>query len=88
MSDIIAGDPAPTNPVTAIRTDMNARERVQVMIRTDRHSETVWSDSEASDALDAYRAEVLVEVADLLMQADETAAALLVDRMRDGGESR
>lgn len=33
------------------------------------------------------RAEVLTEVADLLMAADETPAALLVDRLRDGGES-
>lgn len=38
--------------------------------------------------LDDYRTEILSEVADLLMQADETAAALLVDRLREGGESR
>lgn len=34
------------------------------------------------------RAAVLAEVADMLMAADETAAALLVDRLRDGGEQR
>lgn len=38
-------------------------------------------------ALDAYRAEVLAEIADLLMQADETAAALLVDRLLEDGAS-
>ncbi|MGW5130393.1 hypothetical protein [Streptomyces sp. NPDC004135] len=34
------------------------------MIRTDRGSMTVWSPSEAREALDAYRAEVLREAAD------------------------
>jgi hypothetical protein len=34
------------------------------------------------------RAAVLAEVADMLMAADETAAALLVDRLREAGGSR
>lgn len=40
---------------------MNARERLEVMIRTDRGSMTVWSQPEIRDALDAYRAEILAE---------------------------
>lgn len=40
---------------------MNARELLQLMIRTDRGSMTVWSKSEVASALDAYRAEILAE---------------------------
>ncbi|NXY96398.1 hypothetical protein HYE82_18780 [Streptomyces sp. BR123] len=41
-----------------------------------------------ADRAAEIRTQVLAEVADLLMQADETAAALLVDRLREAGESR
>ncbi|WP_327300434.1 hypothetical protein [Streptomyces goshikiensis] len=61
MSDIIAGDPAPTNPTFASRRSMTADDRLQVMIRTDRGHMTVWSEPEVRDALDAFRAEVLAE---------------------------
>ncbi len=43
---------------------MSARKLLQLMIRTDRGSMTVWSKSEVASALDAYRAEVLRESAD------------------------
>lgn len=83
MSNIIAGEPAPTNPT--------ARETL--------HSRLFQFVGGATrdEMLDAYRAEVLAneratlrieiltEVADLLMEADETAASLLVDRLLEGG---
>lgn len=51
---------------------MNARERLQVMIRTDRGSMTVWSRPEVEDAFAAYdterRAEVLAEVTGWLVK--------------------
>jgi hypothetical protein len=40
---------------------MNARERLQVMIRTTPGDMTVWSAPEVRDALDAYRDEALAE---------------------------
>jgi hypothetical protein len=40
---------------------MNARERLQVMIRTNPSDMTVWSAPEVRDALDAYRDEALAE---------------------------
>lgn len=40
---------------------MNARERLAAMIRTDRGSMTVWDPTQAREALDAYRAEILRE---------------------------
>lgn len=43
---------------------MNARERLAVMVRTDHGSMTVWSQTELTDALDAYRTEVLRKAAD------------------------
>lgn len=99
MNDIIAGDPAPTNPTALSRRDMTARERLQVMIRTTPGSMTVWSEAEVADAFDAYRdavlaeerpihrVEVLAEVAERLREADEQAAAVLVDWLMEG-ESR
>lgn len=45
---------------------MNGRERLQIMVRTDRGHMTVWSPGEVSNALDAFRAEVLLEAADAL----------------------
>lgn len=42
---------------------MNAREVLEVMVRTDRGSMTVWSPDEVRNALGAYRAEVLREAA-------------------------
>ena len=59
---------------------MNARERLAIMIRTDRCSMTVWSPEEAQDALDAHRAEVLAE-ADLLPKAH--VVAWLVKKARE-----
>lgn len=41
-----------------------------------------------ADRAAEIRTQVLSEVADLLMQKNETAAALLVDRLREAGESR
>jgi hypothetical protein len=40
---------------------MNARERLELMVRTDRGSMTVWSPAEVRNALDAYRVEVLTK---------------------------
>ncbi|MFF8716212.1 hypothetical protein ACF07T_32975 [Streptomyces sp. NPDC015184] len=48
---------------------MNAREQLQIMVRTTRGSMTVWSPPEVRAALDAYRAEVLTEAADDLVAA-------------------
>ncbi|WP_225811285.1 hypothetical protein [Streptomyces spinosus] len=45
---------------------MNARKRLTLMIRRDRGSMTVWSQPEVTDALDAYRTEVLRAAADRL----------------------
>ncbi|MFJ5675010.1 hypothetical protein [Streptomyces sp. NPDC093097] len=42
---------------------MSPRERLTIMVRTDRGSMTVWAPSEVREALDAYRAEVLREAA-------------------------
>lgn len=47
---------------------MNARQRLEAMVRTDRDSQTVWSPAEVRQALDAYRAEVLDEAADELQR--------------------
>ncbi|MGW4806451.1 hypothetical protein [Kitasatospora sp. NPDC004272] len=41
---------------------MNARERLEAMVRTDRASTTVWSERELNEALDAYRDELLADV--------------------------
>ncbi|MGW3164783.1 hypothetical protein ACWC9Q_18305 [Streptomyces sp. NPDC001142] len=49
---------------------MNARERLQIMVRTTRGSMTVWSPPEVRAALDAYRAEVLREAADFIDNDD------------------
>ena len=43
---------------------MNARKRLTLMVRTDRGSMTVWSQTELTEALDAYRTEVLRKAAD------------------------
>ncbi|MFC7794596.1 hypothetical protein [Streptomyces cinereoruber] len=48
---------------------ITARERLEIMIHTDRHSITVWSSPEVQGALDAYRAAVLNEAADAIEQA-------------------
>ncbi|MCX5176777.1 hypothetical protein [Streptomyces virginiae] len=53
----------------------------------DAHSNLVPCAQDPADRA-ALRIEILTEVADLLMEADETAAALLVDRLLEGGESR
>lgn len=37
---------------------MTARERLAIMVRTDRGNMTVWSQSEVRDALDAFAADV------------------------------
>jgi hypothetical protein len=41
---------------------MNQRERVLIMIRTDRGSMTVWDKRQAEQELDAYAAQVRAEV--------------------------
>lgn len=56
---------------------MSAREKLVILLASYR---------DAEGKVDAYRLEVLSEVADMLMAADETSAALLVDRLRDGGQ--
>jgi hypothetical protein len=43
--------------------DMSPRERLAVMVRTDRGDMTVWPEVMVTAALDAYRAEVLRGVA-------------------------
>ncbi|MFD9259068.1 hypothetical protein [Streptomyces sp. NPDC059538] len=130
MNDIIAGDPAPTNPTAlnelrdcwlsdsrerfeaaadAYRAEVQAEladwlvkkaheyhslrgkenaARVEVLCR--------MADKIRRGAVrpgfmvppSALRVEILTEVADLLGDADETAAALLVDRLLEGGGSR
>jgi hypothetical protein len=40
---------------------VNARERLAIMVRTDRGSMTVWSHAEVRKALDDYRIEVIQE---------------------------
>lgn len=55
---------------------MNARERLAIMVRTNRGNMTVWSQSEVRDALDAYRTEVLREAES---KAREIVAKLWVD---------
>lgn len=49
---------------------MNARQRLQIMIRTDRGSMTVWSPAEVQEALDAYRAQVRNEAAEDVHRAE------------------
>jgi hypothetical protein len=56
VNDIIAGDPAPTNPTSRLRDDILAGLRAA-------ESGSV-GDETPEDLLDAYRAEVLVEAAD------------------------
>jgi hypothetical protein len=64
---------------------MNARQRLAIMIRTDRGSMTVWSQSEVRDALDAFHAEVVAE-------RDAMTVAWLVKKAREframGGRER
>ncbi len=60
---------------------MNACERLQTMVRTDRGSMTVWPESEVASALDAYRAEVLAEVTTWLVKKAREFRAM-------GGEMR
>ncbi|MGA5604051.1 hypothetical protein ACPCUF_23950 [Streptomyces griseoincarnatus] len=60
---------------------MNARERLQTMVRTDRGSMTVWPESEVASALDAYRDEVLAEVTTWLVKKARGFRAM-------GGEMR
>ncbi|MCI3153190.1 hypothetical protein ELQ39_15765 [Streptomyces sp. GB4-14] len=60
---------------------MNARELLQLMVRTDRGSMTVWSKPEVASALDAYRAEVLAEVSAWLVKKAREFRAM-------GGEMR
>ena len=55
---------------------MNARERLAVMVRTDRGHMTVWSQPEVRDALDAYRTEVLRAAADRLRAIPVQCTAL------------
>ncbi|WP_055695805.1 hypothetical protein [Streptomyces prasinopilosus] len=45
---------------------MNARERLEAMVRTDRGDMNVYSEPEVRDALDAYTAQVLREAARLM----------------------
>ncbi|MFI1165566.1 hypothetical protein ACH4UM_18615 [Streptomyces sp. NPDC020801] len=49
---------------------MNARERLEAMIRTDRGNMTVWSAAEVRNALRGYRAEVLYEAAEFVGNDD------------------
>ncbi|MFH9248185.1 hypothetical protein ACH4LK_22485 [Streptomyces lydicus] len=48
---------------------MTPRERLAIMVRTDRGSMTVWSPGEVRDAIDAFRAEVLREAAEVAVRA-------------------
>lgn len=49
---------------------MNARERLQAMIRTNRGSMTVWSPAEVTDALNAHRDESIRDAAPLCAVCD------------------
>ncbi|MYV77730.1 hypothetical protein GT352_27930 [Streptomyces sp. SID1046] len=125
MNDILAGDPAPTNPQArkqlfhlAITGDMVAEEGAAALL--DAYSAEVRTETleeadedlvrleqvlrrqiedqkagkarwraraeKAEGQLNTLRIQVLTEVADLLRDADETAAALLVDRLIEGGD--
>jgi hypothetical protein len=55
---------------------MNARERVKIMVRTDRGNMTVWGQTEVRDALDAFAAEARAEA------LNEAAAHLLGSLVR------
>lgn len=44
------------------RDPINARERLELMVRTTRGNMTVWSPAEVRDALDAFKAEVRAEI--------------------------
>ncbi|WP_327738394.1 hypothetical protein OG749_36030 [Streptomyces nojiriensis] len=71
MNDIIAGDPAPTNPT--------ARNELLLLDGSDEWPAVV------DRILAKHRIEVLTEVADMLMEKGETPASLLVDQLREGG---
>lgn len=58
---------------------MNARERLNIMVRTDRGSMTVWSPDEVRAALDAYRTEVLAEAADYVEERRLVRADIVTD---------
>lgn len=76
---------------------MTARERLHSMIRTDDGDRTVWSEDEATTALDAYRTEVLAAGAAMLRRqsrhhlnrphfnAGLRQAAVLLDRLTTRG---
>lgn len=144
MNDILAGDPAPTNPADELARLQARVEELETFARgcdgegcvlphsswcrtardfaaenngctcgepwagsPQTHSGHCWLLSPPDDELEwhrkrvaellarvaeleadraALRIQVLTEVADLLMEADETAAALLVDRLLEGGD--
>ncbi|WP_330479884.1 hypothetical protein OG301_39425 (plasmid) [Streptomyces platensis] len=54
------------------RQEMSPRQRLEVMVRTDRGDQTVWSPGEVHDALDAYRAEAVQDAADKLTIREAT----------------
>lgn len=57
------------------RQEIGAREYLELMVRTDQGSMTVWSADEVRQALDAYRADVLVEAEVEIRLATERNAA-------------
>ncbi|MEE1812662.1 hypothetical protein [Streptomyces sp. BE133] len=61
---------------------MNARENLQAMVRTDRGNMTVWSPNEVSNAIDAYRAEVLDELTPELVSLRAEVAEMKAQRER------
>ncbi|WP_405941562.1 hypothetical protein [Streptomyces sp. NBC_00207] len=105
MSNIIAGDPAPTNPNRLVLSTgqeyADAICEIAVLARGEDPDRLIalvgaalrYVDANArAEALAAdsacHRIEVLTEVADLLRDAEETGAALLVDRLLEGGDER
>ncbi|WP_406227419.1 hypothetical protein [Streptomyces anthocyanicus] len=65
-------------------TETAARERLQIMIRTDRGDMTVWSEPEVRDALDAYRDAVHAAASAVsLPPANQTALESLSDTLYD-----
>lgn len=58
------------------RDKMSARAVLEIMVRTNRGNMTVWSPAEVTDALDAYRAQVLREAADQIDGISSISAAV------------
>lgn len=92
MSDIMPGQPGDTNPERPVFVSNveygDAIGEIAMLAQTSENPKRLVALISAAlkyIAADS-RTTAFTEVADMLMAADETAAALLVDRLRDGGQ--